>query len=238
MEHSILRDRIINKALELGADDAGVCRASDLLSGRTHSMFPMPEGIEDHHSILVMALNHPPGKPELDYFFKKDGFRFGNSEGNRRLMAISERVAQWLDSQDIPSRDLHYYVERGGIFLKGAAALAGLGTIGVNNLLVHPGYGTRVRFRAHLVETEVAPSVPLDFDPCLDCAKPCLTACPELALNQREYIKDRCRDRFDRDYEEGVPLPAGDTGPVTREVHYCRECEFACCYKGSKENGE
>jgi epoxyqueuosine reductase len=235
MVPAALKDRIILKSLELGADDAGVCRAAELLTGPTHGKFPLPEGIEKHHSILVLALNHSPDEPELDYFIKRDGAPYGNSEGNRRLMDISGRIGQWMKNQGIESRDLHYYVERGGVFLKGAAVLAGLGAIGVNNLLIHPGYGARIRFRAHLVDAPLAPSEPLDFAPCRDCDRPCLAACPEDAFDKNGYVPDRCQDRMDRDLEQGVAVPADNKRPAGREARYCRACEMACSYRGSKE---
>jgi len=236
METPGMTRRLLDKCLEFGADDAGICRALDLLSGPAHRRFPLPEGIGEQHSVLVMALSHPRDEPELDYFIKREGARYGNSAGNRRLMDISSRIGRWLAGQGIASTDLHYYVERGGVFLKDAAVLAGLGTIGANNLLIHPGLGTRVRFRAHLVEVTMTPAKRLDFDPCSLCPRPCLTVCPEGALEEGRYHTQRCQARFDRDYEEGIPVPAEGDGPACREVRYCRECEFACVYKGDKEN--
>jgi epoxyqueuosine reductase len=235
METAALRDMIIRKTLEFGADDAGICLAADLLRGPTHSRFPLPAGIEDGHSIIVFGLNHPPDKPELDHFVKRDGARFGNSEGNRRLMGISEQIGQWLGEEGFVSRDLHYYVERGGVYLKGAAVLSGLGTIGLNNLLIHPGYGARVRFRAHLVERALTPSTPLDFDPCSGCSRPCLNVCPEGALDQNGYFTDRCQVRLNRDMEEGEVLPGKGDDPPAREAHCCRLCELSCTHTGTLE---
>ncbi|MDT8366426.1 MAG: hypothetical protein RRA15_08025 [bacterium] len=235
METVTLTNRILQKVKDFGADDAGVCLASDLLSGPTHQKFPLPEGVQNHHFILVFALGHPPDRPELDYYIRKDGFRFGNSRGNIQLMDISENIRQWLSSEGLISRDLHYYVERGGVFLKGAAVLAGLGTIGVNNLLIHPEYGARIRFRAHLVDTPLVPSEPLDFDPCSGCHRPCLEACPEEGLNAAGYLTDRCQNRLDRDFDEGVDLPAVGGNPPAVEIHCCRACEFACSFMGTRE---
>lgn len=235
MDPTTLRDRIIQKTLQFGADDVGVCLAADLLDGPTHRKFPLPEGIKKHHSILVIALSHPPGKPELDYYVKRESARFGNSQGNRELMNISGRIGSWLTQEGITSNDLHYYVERGGVFLKGAAFLAGLGTIGINNLFIHPDYGARIRFRAHLVEVPIAPSIPLDFEPCKDCLKPCLEACPAKALDGKGYHHDGCQKYMDRAFAETPILPADD-GHGQREIHCCRICEFACSFVGAMEH--
>jgi len=235
MDAVALRDKVVQKTLELGADDAGVCAASDLLAGPTHRMFPLPGGIEERHRILVIALSHPPEEPALDYFIRKQGANLGNSEGNRRLQDISGRVGRWLGEEGIESRDLHYYVERGGVFLKGAAVLAGMGVVGMNNLLIHPAYGTRVRFRARLVDAPLPSSSALDFYPCEGCTMPCLSACPNEALSIGGYCLDRCQRLMDRDADEAPTLPGADGGPPVREVRCCRLCEFACSYTGSRE---
>lgn len=235
MDPIFLRDRITGKTMEFGADAAGVCLASHLLGGPTHSRFPLPEGMENGCVIVVFAISHPPEKPELDYFIRKEGFRFGNSIGNRRLMDISERLGRWLGQWGIVSRDLHYYVERGGVFLKDAAVLAGLGVMGLNNLFIHPGYGPRIRLRARLAQAAVAPSDAREFDPCSGCSRPCLANCPEGAFDENGYLADRCQARLDRDYEEGKILHGEADNKVAREVIYCRACELSCSYVGTLE---
>lgn len=233
---TVQRDKIIHKAIELGADDAGVCLAAELLDGRTHRKFPLPEGIKKQHSILVIALSHPASRLELDYYVKHEGFRFGNSEGNRRLKDISNSLRQWLNKEGVVSRDLHYYVEMGGVFLKEAAVLAGLGSIGKNNLLIHPGHGARIRFRAHLVESLLTPSTPLVFDPCRECEQPCLAICPAQALDKEGYHHDACLAYMDQEAAESSLIPSGSDGnKVLREVRSCRICEFACSYQGTLE---
>jgi epoxyqueuosine reductase len=61
---------------------------------------------------------------------------------------------------------LSYFIETGGIYLKDTAVLAGLGCIGKNNMLVTPELGPKVRLRALLLEEDLTPTGPIDFDPC------------------------------------------------------------------------
>lgn len=235
MNTAAITDRIIRQAKHFGAHDAGVCQASDLLNGPTHKQFPLPEGVEDHHSILVFALSHPPEIPSLDYYIIREGARYGNSEGNKQLMEISDRAGKWLNAEGLASLDLHYYVEMGGVFLKGAAVLAGLGTIGVNNLLIHPDYGSRIRLRARLVEEPLTPCTPLRSDPCTGCDRPCLDVCPAQAFDKDGYIWERCRDHADHNAAESVIHPADGDYPATREHRCCRMCEISCSYIGKLE---
>ena len=173
----------------------------------------------------------------LDYFIKKEGRQYGNSEGNRRLMDLSNHVGNWLKKKGIYSRDLHYYVQRGGVFLKGAAVLAGLGTIGVNNLLIHPRYGPHIRFRAHLVDAPLDPSTPLDFEPCAGCDRPCLDICPAKALDPEGYHHDECQEYMDLQAARSPVLGPDDDGLTRREIRSCRICELACTFKGTREGG-
>ena len=64
----------------------------------------------------------------------------------------------------VNTRKLHYYVEKGGVFLKDAAVLAGLGCIGNNNMLVTQSYGPRIRLRALFLNVELEPTGPVEFD--------------------------------------------------------------------------
>jgi len=70
----------------------------------------------------------------------------------------------------IKTNKLSYFIERGGIFLKDAAAMAGMGCIGKNNMLVTPEFGPRVRLRAMLAFEALPITEPADFDPCHGCA--------------------------------------------------------------------
>ena len=67
---------------------------------------------------------------------------------------------------------------------KYAGALAGLGTIGKNGLLITPEYGPRVRLACLLTEAPLEGSPGKVRDYCLDCDA-CIQACPAHALNDR-----------------------------------------------------
>jgi epoxyqueuosine reductase len=97
--------------------------------------------------VLILGLNHPEKDPRLDYWER------GDTWGNRRLRKLSELMKQWFrEKYDLAARPLPYHVENGGLFLKDAAVLSGMGIIGQNNLLLHPEWGPRIRLRAILLE--------------------------------------------------------------------------------------
>ena len=106
--------------------------------------------------------------------------------------------------------------------------VAGLGCIGKNNLVITPGYGPRIRFRALLINREAKTTGPLDFNPCEGCEQPCREACPVKSFKKTVYSADAlgqsalpgtngtydrvtCNKKMEKDIEDAVTtITAGD----------------------------
>ncbi len=196
-----------------------------------------PPEREPEGSVLVIGLEHPADRPELDWW---DG---RGTAGNRLLIETLEQVRKEIECRfGWVTRQFHYYAERGGVYLKDAAVLAGLGCIGRNNLLVTPEYGPRVRLRGLYLGVHLSPTGPSDFNPCRACSAPCRTACPERALGGRSfntaerrhlsalpagdgaYSRNDCMRRMKKDEAAG----RSDDAASSRRVIYCRCCELVC----------
>lgn len=79
-----------------------------------------------------------------------------------------------------------------GIYLKDAAALAGMGPIGKNNLVITKSYGSQVRLRALATEAPLLVGNPIkESKYCNDCDI-CVEACPANAFSEGKYNKDAC----------------------------------------------
>ena len=254
--------QIIEKAKEFQASLAGIVSVKDLKKSPSHVLFGKladysgegtrevngkkrgevlwPEGAK---SAIIIALTHPDERPELDWWKKGSS---GGTDGNLMLIATIDKLSKWLEEgKGIKTIKLPYHIERGSIFMKDAAVMAGLGCIGKNNILVTPEYGPRVRLRAMLTDKDLPATGPIDFDPCKDCPMPCIKACPQKAYRAKIYSKE--------DY--GLDKLPGRTGVYNRElcnlqmeddvknyeeieiegqkepgklVKYCRLCELAC----------
>jgi epoxyqueuosine reductase len=155
----------------------------------------------------------------------------GFTPGMGVMRMQSKKLRIWL-SEDlgINARSLPYQIEFGGAFLKDSAALAGLGVIGKNNLLVTPEFGTRVRLRGIFMEAELGPTGPIDFDPCNGCDMPCHRACPRGAFRSGAFERAICKqeqDKLDAEVEilDGSIMGIEEPSEVTKT---CRHCEFAC----------
>lgn len=251
-------NHIIQTAMENGATLAGIASMEAIKRSASHTiyhnmgdykgvgtvkddaalsgdqLFKWPDSVR---SVLVIGFSHPADKPELDWW---DG---SGTPGNRILIDIIQRTSQQIEMKlKIKTHKLQYYVEKGGIFLKDAAVLAGFGCIGKNNMLITPSYGPRIRLRALFMDARITPTGPTDFDPCTECSVLCRSVCPENAMNEKApifkstqfseklpgrdgfYNRALCNVRMEMDVSQGAENSFGKE-PIIR---YCRRCEMIC----------
>jgi len=252
--------QIIDKAREMGATMAGIASVELLKNSPSHQILNMKTGLEikdfsgikwprDARSALVIIVSHPEGKPELDWWDAN------SSPGNSTLIRICRELSAWIQEVfGVKTYKMPYSVEGGGIYLKDAAVLAGLGCIGRNNILITPEMGPRVRLRAMLLAEELVPTGPVSFDPCDGCEQFCRKACPRNAFAESILSSDetgmvelpgrdgffsraRCMIQMQKDvenseidFDEAVQFTS-DSEYMTdakERVKYCRQCEFAC----------
>lgn len=224
---SITSQTIARRAMASGASCVGFVPVDTLLNSPSHR--PHRRHLPQHSGgmLVVLALAHPPGQPEMDWW---DSWQ-GGTPGNRRLVNITRRLAKWMRKKvAIEALELPYQVERNGVFLKDAAILAGLGAMGRNNLLITPRYGPRVRLRALLLDRSLPATGPLaGFEPCEGCPAPCLSACPQDAFAGGSYNRDRCQWQMKTNEANPIALRSPVVGMATKfKVAYCRLCELAC----------
>ena len=234
---------VVEKARSLGASVAGVADIGSMKASPSHLIAPKigmdpdvlwqhaPDEVEpteiawppDASAAVVIGVVHSIRQPELDWYDGK------GTPGNRILIRVVKELSEWLeDTHSVKTYRPPYFIEKGGVFLKDAAVLAGLGSIGQNNIVVTPEYGPRVRWRALLLGRSATATGPLDFDPCDGCPQPCRKACPvgafentvysSSALGQSilpgingSYDRFTCNTKMSRDVEEAArALAASD----------------------------
>ena len=237
--------QIIEKATEFGACLAGIANVEALKQSPSHFVYgrlneyktvgnkegKLKPGVivwpENARSAIVIALLHPEEKPELDWW--RHGFS-GGTAGNRMLISINSKLSTWLEKEKgIKTTQLPYHIEDGGIFLKDAAVMAGLGCIGKNNMVVTAEYGPRVRLRAMFTDELLPETGPADFDPCRDCSMPCRNTCPQNAFRNTFYSRAICNRQMETDgANAAVPNAREKIDKPFSPVKYCRACELSC----------
>ena len=235
-----LTQKIIAKAESLrDGVCAGIVRLEDVLQGPSYRAVQDAPGRAmlfgddiqvvdwpvNSQSVVVLGLKHPRSDLRLDWWERGDTF------GNRHLRRMSQNLKRWLfKHHGLNAVPLPYNVEKGGLFLKDAAVLAGLGIVGRNNLVVHPQFGPRVRWRSVLIMEVLTPTAPIQgFAPCATCDSRCHQACPTGAFAQGSYARPACMQQLNKDEArreaEGRFDVHGRYHPIIR---YCRACELAC----------
>lgn len=218
---------------------AGIAPIEDILKGPSYRVTPdgewSPNILDDKRpravwppaakSVLVLGLHHPANNPRMDWW---DG---RNTMGNRLLINLSETLTKWLIKEhEVHAIPLPYHLDSGGLFLKDAAVLAGLGVIGRNNLILTPDWGPRLRLRSILLVDELEPTEPIEgFFPCESCAIMCHSACPQNVFSTRGFHRPSCIRQLSADRENLLPDDAPDKeGPTRLVAKNCRACELVC----------
>ena len=257
-----INSQIIDQGKNFGACLVGIANFEPLLNSPSHTLFgkldrqkivglknsgkAIPEDIgwpSFAKSIIVVAAEHPEDKSELDWW--QEGFQ-GGTPGNRTLININSHLSEWLEKEKgFSTKKLPYHIEKGGIFLKDAAVMAGLGCVGKNNLFVTPKYGPRVRLRALILDVEFPTTGMTDFNPCKGCDMPCRTACPQSAFQKKiyhgrkfgldklpgrngVYNRQLCNVQMEMDIINSEKTEVIDHTTPGKIIKYCRLCEFAC----------
>ncbi|MBU2628273.1 MAG: epoxyqueuosine reductase [Proteobacteria bacterium] len=253
---------ILRKAKKLGAPLAGFANVKDLKIAPSFTFAPqMPvtgkeiniresemaldpgevHWPEHAKSVLVVAVEHPKEKPEMDWWFG-----LISPPGNKILIKIVKGLCEWIpEIFNIEVFHFPYHIEHGGIYLKDAAVMAGLGCIGRNNLLVTPDFGPRIRLRAMALNVPMPSTGPTAFDPCGMCGDLCRKTCPQKAFDKKLYSSEvydqtilpardgvYARSTCNRQMQKNIDSARNETAeglekPV-KIIKYCRNCEMSC----------
>ncbi len=125
---------------------------------------------------------------QLNYRLDMIGYFLGRSIEREGFRAIPFAASQVVDWQR----------QRGHINHKKIGVMAGQGWIGRNNLLVHPVFGSQVRYNTVLTDMPLGAARELDQD-CGGC-RACVEACPAgaIKMERSEFDHHGCYDMLNR----------------------------------------
>jgi epoxyqueuosine reductase QueG len=118
---------------------------------------------------------------------KEKSYHFADSI----LVDQCHQIKSFLAKKGFNSKIIPYIP---GLYLKDAAAIAGIGPIGKNNLLITKTFGSQVRLRALVTVAELSYGTPIhESDYCKNCSM-CVDSCPVSALEGGTYNKELCNN--------------------------------------------
>ena len=130
------------------------------------------------------------------YAMEEAAYQGGNLSRYAAVGDYHEIVPQYLKravsalEQAFPEEAFVPFTDNSPIPEVRAAALAGLGRIGQNGLLIHERYGSWV-FIGEIVTTLPIDAPPHQIRPCIGCGR-CISACPTGALTGKGLDRSKC----------------------------------------------
>lgn len=259
----MLISEIRQAALDCGADLAGIADAKELIdqaTGRDPGKI-----LPGARSAVVLAVKY------LDGSLSAPQTRMAVNDCRHidfQLGQISRKVGSLVEKQGfravlIPSYFPMEMTEKtkglvGDISLKQAAAVAGLGEIGLHGLLNTPEYGPRIRLACVLTEMPVPVREPVEKtlpEYCRSCQL-CIEKCPARAISQHGVDVGKCIKHVGRPHGlaslikfiiSAIDKPGDEVKAMVRSpefwnyyqnfmvgVHFnCHTCQSVCPAGGS-----
>jgi epoxyqueuosine reductase len=169
---------------------------------------------------------HPTEGPRYARYLQGKDYHLEITDKLQRLMLKAQ--SQWNTS--LPEQELKWKVcvDTSAVLERSWAALAGLGWIGKNTLLIHPQYGSYLFLGEVLINqrTFQAPSPLPNY--CGNCTR-CLHACPTQALQKpNELNSNRCISYWTLEKKGELPISQGDKKKIGPWIAGCDICQEVC----------
>ena len=150
-------------------------------------------------SVVVLGLYTPDDAYDFNTYVEIAGRRRWHKMAYEAVVARAALLALDLSARGIRAEPLTFLDSASLVDLREAAVRAGLGTRGLNGLVVTREFGPRVRFGAVFVKPELPCDKPLSDYYCASCSI-CISRCPTGALAPWGFDRSLCIAEFD-------PLP-------------------------------
>jgi epoxyqueuosine reductase QueG len=184
---------IKNILFSLGADGCGLVSLAD----QRHNSF-----CKESYKILTEV------KTIIVFYRKFPRYAYASNEADLYNQDFSDMIS----SVDLISYKLAAEIEAAGsravavpsdeetesnkglISLRHYAVLAGLGSIGKNNLLITPRFGSMVELGAVITDMEFTGDTPMEKSLCIPGCSRCIQACPRQALGNNITKVNLCKE--------------------------------------------
>ena len=191
---------------------------------------------ESYRSALVLAVPYGEQLTPADY--TEERFEQGIQTAKSRLEAIVLEVEQILQKQQVkywlPPVAQENETELRALFsFKTAAARAGIGWFGKNDVIITERYGPRVRLSAILIDEVFAYGQPITAGRCPENCTKCIDICPCKALKNQQWSIEKDRSEI-IDYQKCNRMRSAFIKILGRK-NACGLCLAACPFGCSEQ---
>ena len=205
---SLDKDRIRRAAVELGADQVSFLALKDYVSPASPDPRRYLPGLS---SFIIFAFRELRGAYMNQSIMRMEA----GSAVDTGWEHLEFRLGKYLEStydvdvMPVPQhRPFEITVETrsriiGPVSIRHLAVQSGMGVFGRNTLVVHPKWGSMVRYGVFLTTASVDSDPPLEnFNPCQNCSYRCVENCPAKAIEDGIVKQNRCT-RYSQPYDVG-----------------------------------
>ncbi len=205
---------------------------SDILYGFTDISYCSYQ--ESYRSALVFAV--PYGEQLTPDDYTEERFERGIQTAKVRLETVVAEIEQILQKHQtkywIPPVTQENETELRALFsFKTAAAHAGIGWFGKNDVIITERYGPRVRLSAILIDEIFAYGEPITVGRCPDNCTKCIDICPCKALKNQQWTIEKKRSEI-IDYDKCNRMRSAFIKKWGRK-NACGLCLAACPFGGA-----
>ncbi|MFW6370752.1 MAG: tRNA epoxyqueuosine(34) reductase QueG [Bacteroidota bacterium] len=239
------KDRIKNKALELGFDDCGFSKAGYLKEdagklrewlkkGYNGSMKYMEKYFDKrvnpgklvpgYKSVISVIMNYYPPEEQPEDTYKISKYAYGR-DYHKVLKRRLHLLLDFID-KEIAAVDGRVFVDSAPVLDKAWAVKAGLGWIGKNSMFISPRHGSFVFIGEIISNLEVDVEANEDNDMCGSCTR-CVWACPTGAITEPRVI-DASRCISYQTIENKGEIPLQHMGRFNDYIFGCDICQDVC----------
>lgn len=240
--------RIKAKAVELGFNLSGIARSgrprhyafyrSWLDKGYAGRMHYLETGAQKRgdptqvlpgaKSVICCALAYASSsKPEsVDSALGTVSNYAWGKDYHKIMLRMLEALAGFIRSEIAPGSQVKPYVDTGALLERDFAQEAGLGWIGKNTCLIHPGSGSFFFLGELLTDLELDYDEPFAYDHCGTCTR-CMEACPTGALPAPRLL-DATRCISYLTIEHRGPVAQESRSWIGNHLAGCDICQDVC----------
>ena len=222
-------ENIVKNIMDKISPAWGVCDAA----GLANHMLPCGSAnkIPDGAAAILVAL--------FPYYLGEEKYKHLNISRYAAVPDYHEVIMKRLDSAmqalklEFPAEHFAAFTDNSPVPEVAAAANAGLGVVGENNLLINPVFGSWVFIGEIVTTLKMQAYQPAGVHNCKGCGK-CFAACPTRELGRLRFDKTHCLSHITQSKDE----PTNEQAKLMKAIGCawgCDICQLVCPENNSAE---